>query len=77
MTPRDVLKKFAGDDYETTVQDREEFADQVIAALTAEGLFIGPLVPTEEMQHATFLHHNDAIEVWEMQVQEWLRTVTS
>jgi hypothetical protein len=77
MTPRDVLKKFAGDDYEVTIQDREEFADQVTAALKAAGLFIGPLVATEDMRCATFLHQIDAGAVWETQVEVWTRTVTA
>ncbi len=77
MSPREVVEKWILQPYTFTLS-ASAMAELLFARLKTEGLFIGPLVSTPEMEAAYVedASHSGSgrAETWDGMVQEWLRT---
>lgn len=75
MTAREVIRKHLA----SVFGDPDAVTDELLAALKAEGLFIGPVVATPEMIYASERRPTDngntlSEVVWHDMIAEWLRT---
>ena len=72
MNAREVIEKYRQEVYGDYTDEPE--GTGLIARLKAEGLFIGPLVATPEMERSSYFPKANAGSIWNAMVQEWLRT---
>ncbi len=75
MTQREILVQtlFLSDHADLEKHVCEAVADELAAALKSEGLFIGPLRSTADMDLAAKLEPQAASDAWEAMVAEWQR----
>ena len=72
MNVREVVEKFLGGLHPNL--GFPQTADAFFAALKAEGLFVGPLRSTADMDLASPLDPQSSTDAWDAMVEEWQRT---
>ena len=76
MNARETIQKWLREaiDLDDINRDDDDLASQFFAALKAEGLFVGPLRSTADMDLASPLDPQLSSDTWDAMVEEWQRT---
>lgn len=72
MNAREVIEKYRQEVYGD--YSLEPDGTGLIARLKAEGLFVGPLRSTVDMDLASPLDPQSSTDAWDAMVEEWQRT---